>query len=110
MHRHVTLIVHTPSVSQNNMADLNDLFLFGDDFDVILGILENEEELDETFTEAADEVSVINFCSYSKYNEKRCFGVVEAGHRSRLDRSSCLLFKKLLNYSCELNQQYLNLL
>lgn len=52
------------------MADLNDLFLFGDDFDVILGILENEEELDENFTEAAEEVSVITFCSYSKYNEK----------------------------------------
>ena len=30
----------------NNMADTNDLVFFGDDFEAILGILEEEEELD----------------------------------------------------------------
>ena len=34
----------------NIMADINDLFIFGEDFDTILGILEEEEELDEQFT------------------------------------------------------------
>jgi len=54
----------------NNMADLNDLFFYGDDFDAILGTLEDEEELDEHFKQAADEVSVIIFCSDSKYYKK----------------------------------------
>jgi len=40
------------------MADTNDLFFFGDDFDAILGILEDEEELDKQFGEAADEVQL----------------------------------------------------
>jgi len=52
------------------MTDLNDLFFFGDNFDAILGILEEEEELDEHFKQAADEVSVIIFCSDSKYYKK----------------------------------------
>ena len=30
---------------QNNMADMNDLFFIGDDFDAVLGILENEERI-----------------------------------------------------------------
>ena len=54
---------------QDNMADMNDLFFFGDDFDAILGIL--EEELDEQFREAADEVSIIFFLSDPKFSEKR---------------------------------------
>lgn len=49
------------------MADTNDLFFFGDDFDAILGILEDEEELDKQFGEAADEVSII---SDPKFSEK----------------------------------------
>ena len=40
------------------MADTNDLVFFGDDFDAILGILEEEEELDEQFRQAADQVSI----------------------------------------------------
>ena len=56
---------------QDNMADMNDLFFFGDDFDAILGILEEEEELDEQFREAADEVSIIFFLSDPKFSEKR---------------------------------------
>ena len=56
---------------QDNMADTNDLFFFGDDFDAILGILEEEEELDEQFREAADEVSIIFFLSDPKFSEKR---------------------------------------
>ena len=63
----MTLTVHT---FQDNMADTNDLFFFGDDFDAILGILE-EEELDEQFREAADEVSIIFFLSDPKFSEKR---------------------------------------
>ena len=41
------------------MADANDLFFFGDDIDAILDILEEEEDLDEQFREAVDEVSII---------------------------------------------------
>ena len=56
---------------QDNMADTNDLFFFGDDFDAILGILEEEEEeLDEQFREAANEVSIIFFLSNPKFSEK----------------------------------------
>jgi len=41
------------------MADSSDdMFLFGDDLEAILGILEDEEDLDEQFREAADDVSV----------------------------------------------------
>ncbi|PFX27507.1 uncharacterized protein LOC111327477 [Stylophora pistillata] len=49
------------------MADSSELFIFGDDFDAILDILEEEEELDEYFTEAADDVEfddlVCELCS-----------------------------------------------
>lgn len=54
----------------NNMADINDLFIFGEDFDTILGILVEEEELDEQFTEAAGEVSIGIFPSNSECSEK----------------------------------------
>ena len=52
------------------MADINDLFIFGEDFDTILGILEEEEELDEQFTEAAGEVSIGIYPSNSECSEK----------------------------------------
>ena len=43
---------HAKRSFSNNMADADDLFFFGDDFDLILGILEEEEEeLDEQFRE-----------------------------------------------------------
>lgn len=54
------------------MADTNDLLFFGDDFDAILGILEEDEELDEQFREAADEVSIGFFLSHPEFSEKRC--------------------------------------
>ena len=54
------------------MADMNDFFFFGDDFDAILGILAEEEELDKQFGEAADEVSITFFLSDPKFSEKRC--------------------------------------
>ena len=53
-----------------NMTDVNDLYLFGDDFDTILDILDNGEELDEQFREAAIEVSVSNFYSNLKRPKK----------------------------------------
>jgi len=49
------------------MADMNDLFLFGDDFDAILDILENEEELEEDFTEAVNGVSIRIFAKTVKW-------------------------------------------
>ena len=52
------------------MAEVNDLYLFEDDFGTILEILEDKEELDEQFREAAIEVSVSNFYSILKYHEK----------------------------------------
>jgi len=54
------------------MADTNDLFFIGDDFDAILDILEEEEELDKQFREAADEVSIRFFLSHPEFSEKRC--------------------------------------
>ena len=54
------------------MADRNDLVFFGDDFDAILGILEEEEELDEQFRQAADQVSIGFFLSHPEFSEKRC--------------------------------------
>ena len=38
--------------------DSSELFIFGDDFDAILDMLEEEEEMDGYFTEAADDVSI----------------------------------------------------
>ena len=44
--------------SKNNMADAcDDMFFFGDDLEAILGVLEEEEDLDEHFREAAADVS-----------------------------------------------------
>ena len=51
------------------MAEANDLFFFGDDFDVIL---EEEEELDEQFREAANEESIRLFLSHPECSEERC--------------------------------------
>ena len=62
---------HDKRSFQNNMADTNDLFFFGDDFDAILGILEDEEELDKQFGEAVDKVSITFFLSDLKFSEKR---------------------------------------
>ena len=59
------------------MADVNDLYLFEDDFGTILDILEDEEELDEQFREAAIEVSVSNY-SNLKYHEKLRLKTVES--------------------------------
>ncbi|XP_074636359.1 uncharacterized protein LOC141894570 [Acropora palmata] len=42
------------------MAEVNELYLFQDDFGTILEILEDEEELDEQFREAAIEVQLEN--------------------------------------------------
>lgn len=41
---HMALIVH----SETNMADMNYLYSFGDDFGTLLGIRDDEEELDES--------------------------------------------------------------
>ena len=54
--RHVDR-AHDQASVQTNMADTSDLYFFGDDFDAILDILEDEEGLEEQFTEAADDVS-----------------------------------------------------
>lgn len=57
---------------QNNTADTNDLVFFGDDFDAILGILqEEEEELHEQFRKAADQVSSGFLLSHPGFSEKR---------------------------------------
>lgn len=53
---HVTRTVHS---TETNMADDSDLFLFGDDFDAILEILETEDDIEEHFEDAVTEVSKI---------------------------------------------------
>lgn len=43
------------------MADaqnINELFITGDDFDAILEILEQDEEIENQFTEAVNDVSI----------------------------------------------------
>ena len=40
----MTLIVH----SETNMADMNDFYSFEDDFGTLLGVRDDEEELDES--------------------------------------------------------------
>lgn len=55
------------------MADVvDDLFLFGDDFEAILDILEEDEALEEQFTAIASDVST------KKINFDLCFGCIEA--------------------------------
>ena len=51
---HVTSTVHR---NQTNMADGGDLFLFEDDFDAILEIMEAEDNIDVHFEDAVAEVS-----------------------------------------------------
>ena len=50
----MTSTVHS---NQTNMADGSDLFLFGDNFDAILEILETEDNIDMHFEDAVAEVS-----------------------------------------------------
>ena len=50
----MTSTVHS---NQTNMADGSDLFLFGDNFDAILEILETEDNIDVHFEDAVAEVS-----------------------------------------------------
>jgi hypothetical protein len=40
------------------MADLNDLFFFGEDFDVILDVIEADEAIEKEFNTAVSQVSI----------------------------------------------------
>ena len=40
------------------MCNINDLFIFGDDFDAILAILESDEGIEEQFVPAVSEASM----------------------------------------------------
>ena len=57
------MTLHKLTAVQNNMADVNDLFFFGDDFDAVLDILEIDEELEEQFIGAVHEVSMRKLCN-----------------------------------------------
>ena len=50
----MTSTVHN---NQTNMADDSDLFLFGDNFEAILEIMETEDNIDVHFEDAVAEVS-----------------------------------------------------
>ena len=66
MTRHVTLTLHT----QNKMAaSMNDLYLFGEDFEAILEILERDEDLEKQFESSVSDVST------NSENLYFCFGV-----------------------------------
>lgn len=52
------MTLHIDVNTTRSMADMSDLFLVGDDFDAVLALLEDEEELKEEFTVAADNVSI----------------------------------------------------
>ena len=46
----------------SNMADSEeDIFLFGDDFDAILAVLEQDEDMEEQFKASVENVSMICF-------------------------------------------------
>lgn len=47
------MTLHTCVITIRSMEDINDLFFVGDDFDAVLAILEDEEELEEEFSVAA---------------------------------------------------------
>ena len=51
----MTTKVHT----QNKMADGDGVFLWGDNFETILGILEDDEEIEEQFTSTVSEVRLV---------------------------------------------------
>ena len=42
------------------VLNINDLFITGDDFDAIMEILEQDEEIESQFTEAVNDVSMIS--------------------------------------------------
>lgn len=69
---------------QGNIADSSELFIFGDDFDAILDILEEEEELDEYFTEAADDVSIITSIKYGHVNWMEITFLCEGKNHTRI--------------------------
>ena len=53
------------------MADETDaLFMFGDDLDAILDVLEEDERIQDGFTEAVNLVSVEDFIFDSNYRQK----------------------------------------
>ena len=59
----MTLTLHT----ENNMAGgIHDLYLFGEDFEAILDILEDDGELEEQFESSVSDVGtkLENFCSF----------------------------------------------
>ena len=68
---HVTTKVHT----QNKMADGTDeIFVWGDNFETILDILEDDEEIEEQFISTVSEVRLV--CAYlgsrRRINEQKC--------------------------------------
>jgi len=42
----------------DGVCNINDLFIFGDDFDAILAILESDEGIEEQFVPAVSEASM----------------------------------------------------
>lgn len=69
--RHVTLTVHTT----NKMADAtNELFVFGDDFETILNMLEEDEAIEKHFSTTAIDVSIfyVNSSAYFGRSDPKC--------------------------------------
>ena len=58
---HLTANLRAYSTTQTKMADeVDDLFLFGEDFDAIFDILEEEDSVEKEFADAVANVSMIN--------------------------------------------------
>lgn len=69
--RHVTLTVHTT----NKMADAtNELFVFEDDFETILNMLEEDEAIEKHFSTTAIDVSIfyVNSSAYFGRSDPKC--------------------------------------
>ena len=56
--------------AENKMAeDSEEMFVWGDDFDAILAILEEDEAIDHHFTSVIKEVSIY-FCFWNLYHQE----------------------------------------
>ena len=85
----------------------DDLFLFGDDFEVILDILDEEEVLQEQFSTAASEVSakyvkIYTYLVYSKgFTEPHATTVTRANNsKQRISPRFQMIIPKLYSRKC----------
>ena len=75
------------------MASGYEDFIFADDFDMVMAILEENENMEEQFKEAVQEVSIKNSNSYPK---SAILVVYRLFPQTSLDKQNCLLILEAL--------------